>query len=252
MEKLRTLKHIARRYHADGGSYWFGTMLFLLAVSMKSVPLWGLITVSVLTLGWSAICLLTAVPDSRLKGKKDRAKAEYTGKLKDILLLQYSYRITERLFQQDVNQPWDFVSVTPIEDLLSRKQVRIRIQKTEASSVYAGTVVFDESGELRLSLISETKPLAGENQNYSADRKEQDAELKKWLSQNLDNIKYDISHAQSHGFKSKLESVLMPSEESWDRLKFLLQEEGIQIVKMTSDGFEALTAPQKVPETETA
>jgi hypothetical protein len=133
---------------------------------------------------------------------------------RNVLITQISFRITERLRSQGLPKAcWNWVSVEPLDALLSGKVVRIKIYETD--DYYAANVSFIEQGDIKIELVKCVKSTLGtaEVTGKALDNMttpEDATILKQWQDKNMPELMAQCADAAARGhteMKFKVEGL---------------------------------------------
>lgn len=269
------LKKLGVKLRATGSNYWLGFIPVIVCFLLKVPNQIVIITICAFGI-WLILCIASLIPDGWLvntekEGKLTEAQerikqletelSEAQQKLsqeqnnfqsldqqfksiRDSILKQLCLRITDRLRSLRFDTAyWDFISLEPLDVLLSHQTVRIKLSNAE--DYYAAEVKFEESGEMNFTLLENLSKDDESDSAKTSDRAisnilEPDAsdELKNWMYKHLDGIK-DLGYdAHCKGRRDFTLVNDLPEKRFWPMLCGLLEQEGYRYAKVSGNGIE--------------
>jgi hypothetical protein len=272
---LSGLKKLGMRLHATGGNYWLGFVPMVLCFVLKAPE--RITTLTVCAFGiWLFLCIGSLIPDgwlliSKKSGKNELAEAferiqqleselsesqkrladekELTTSLKNkieflkgVSLKQFCLRVTERLRSLRFDTAsWEFICLEPFEALLSHQTVRLKL--FDAEEYIAAEVTYENSGEIKFSLIENVAKEEEADSERTAEKAVQSVPepetseiLKDWMMEHLDEIR-DLGYdAYAKGRKDFTVKNGLPNKSYWPLLCGLLEQEGYRFAKVSGNG----------------
>ena len=157
------------------------------------------------------------------------------------MLRQYGFRITSKLRGKGIVVQWDYLSLTPLDDIMKGEKLRINFS---GSQQYIGAdISFSNTGILMLSLVQsvqsdEEADEAVVTEVINSVPTPEDAQtIEKWMNSHFDEISSKMCDLASQGkYSYTISADKLPKTELWKKLCDQLVAEGFKTAVAGNDG----------------